>query len=189
LRGKSPSVSHFTIYQNDNPAPRAFLIGRVQLRDRSSDIVRQLARLDPRREVLLDRDVLPPGPRQSFTAAEMVEDGSERIQIQATLTAPGYLVLSDAYYPGWSAWVDDRPAPLLPANLAFRAVPLDRGRHRIEFRYEPPRWKTGAWLSALTVVALLIGSRLGRWGQVDLPGRRVQESCPAGQTCELPSHE
>lgn len=189
LRGQSPSVSHFTVYQNDSPAPRAFLIGRVQLRERSSDIVRQLARMDPRREVLLDRDVLPPGPRQSFTAAEMVADGSERIQIQATLTAPGYLVLSDAYYPGWSAWVDDRPAPLLPANLAFRAVPLDRGRHRIEFRYEPPRWKTGAWLSALTVVALLIGSRLGRWGQVNLPGRGVQGSCPAGQTCELPSHE
>ena len=50
-------------------------------------------------------------------------------------TAPGVLVVSETDYPGWSATVDGKPAPLLRADYAFRGVALSAGPHRIERRF------------------------------------------------------
>ena len=51
--------------------------------------------------------------------------------IDATVSAPGVLVLADAYHPDWSVTVDGKPDKLWPVNLALRGcrcrlVPTDR---------------------------------------------------------------
>jgi hypothetical protein len=61
----------------------------------------------------------------------------------------GYLVNTDAYYPGWRAYVDGRPAALYRANVAFRAVLVPAGRHTVTFRYEPRSLRMGVAVSAL----------------------------------------
>jgi uncharacterized membrane protein YfhO len=47
------------------------------------------------------------------------------------------LVLHDTYYPGWIAEVDGRSVPILRADVLFRGVELDAGRHRVVFRFAP----------------------------------------------------
>ncbi len=39
------------------------------------------------------------------------------------------LATSEAWYPGWRASIDGRPAPLLVTNAAFRGLALPPGRH------------------------------------------------------------
>jgi hypothetical protein len=51
----------------------------------------------------------------------------------------GFLVLNDVWQNWQAAYVDGRPAPMLRANLMFRAVRLDAGPHRVRFRFEPWR--------------------------------------------------
>jgi uncharacterized membrane protein YfhO len=63
--------------------------------------------------------------------------------------AGGYLVSTDAWYPGWQAYVDGRPATLHRANLAFRVVSVPTGRHTVVFRYEPWSVRMGFALTAL----------------------------------------
>ncbi len=169
VRGQKPALGPYTIYENADPMPRCFVVGHAQTLQPATDAVRQLAELDPRRAVLVDRDVLPPGPRQSFRPAEMVEYTASRVIVRATLDAPGYLVLSDAYYPGWTAHIAGQPAAVLPANLAFRAVALPAGRHAVEFRCRPPSFQAGAFLSALTILGLVIGARRRRSSQIAPP--------------------
>jgi uncharacterized membrane protein YfhO len=65
------------------------------------------------------------------------------------------------YYPGWTGTVDGRPAPVLPANLAFRAVALEPGRHVVEFCYEPPGVKAGGVFLLMTVLILMVAFRKG----------------------------
>jgi uncharacterized membrane protein YfhO len=67
-------------------------------------------------------------------------------------------VVADTYDPGWKATVDGRDAPLLRANLAFRAVPVDAGRHTVEMRYRPAAVVIGLAISGLT--AMVAGAAL-----------------------------
>ena len=50
---------------------------------------------------------------------------------------PGLLYASESFLDGWTGSVNGSPAPILPANYAFRAVVVPQGRSRVEFRYWP----------------------------------------------------
>ena len=46
-----------------------------------------------------------------------------------------YLVYLDSIHPGWRAMVDGKPADILPANMAFKAVELTPGLHEVVFEF------------------------------------------------------
>ncbi len=66
-------------------------------------------------------------------------------------TPPGntsWLVWNETYTPGWRAWVDGLPAPLLRAFGFFFAVPApSAGIHEVELRYEPTSFRLGLFVS------------------------------------------
>jgi hypothetical protein len=96
-------------------------------------------------------------------------DGSERLTFVVSLERDGWLVLSDAAYPGWIAFVDGAPVPVHPANLAFRAVRVPVGEHTVVWIYQSSSWNIGriasltglALWSALAVTAILFRRRPG----------------------------
>jgi hypothetical protein len=51
----------------------------------------------------------------------------------------GWVVLNDVWHPWWFAELDGAPAPILRANVMFRAVAIPEGRHRVRFLFEPLR--------------------------------------------------
>ncbi|MCU0977915.1 MAG: YfhO family protein [Pirellulaceae bacterium] len=72
--------------------------------------------------------------------------------VEVTLQRPGYLVLTDTWYPGWTAEDNGQPAALVSANLVCRAVPLGPGHHVVVFRYGWSGYLGGMILSALALV-------------------------------------
>lgn len=63
----------------------------------------------------------------------------------------GWLVYSDVWHPTWRAEVNGRPAPILRANLAYKAVKLEPGVNRVAFAF-------GAWWVALSRVLLALNA-------------------------------
>jgi hypothetical protein len=62
--------------------------------------------------------------------------------------------------------VDGRPAPLLRADVNFRAVPLEAGTHTVEFRYRSRPFERGLLLSAVAAcltLALALVPQLPWW--------------------------
>jgi hypothetical protein len=115
---------------------------------------------DPAREVVL-ADGTPQAPPDVPVGDARILPGGyrpDRVALEARLQAQGFLVLIDAYDPGWQAYVDGRAAPLLRANTAFRAVALPAGTHRVEMRYRPPLAVAGLCISgaALALVGWLL---------------------------------
>jgi uncharacterized membrane protein YfhO len=66
------------------------------------------------------------------------------------------MVLSEVNYPGWRAFVDGEPAPILSADYLLRAVSLGKGEHEVDFVYDPDSLKLGKLMSMATLVFAVI---------------------------------
>lgn len=64
-------------------------------------------------------------------------DQPDHLEMTVKCPQPGFLVLTDTYFPGWNAEVDGKPAEILRANYLFRAVRVEPGEHRVVFSYRP----------------------------------------------------
>ncbi|HEY2942661.1 MAG TPA: YfhO family protein [Vicinamibacteria bacterium] len=141
------------LYRVPEPLPRFFAVDGVRADD-GADGLRTVAEpgFDPTRELIVpDRPAR--APRPGFTGAvRLQERRPDRVRLEATLSEDGYVVLLDGHDSGWRAAVDGRPAPVLRADIAFRAVPVPAGRHVVEFVYRPRSITLGLAGSALWVL-------------------------------------
>jgi hypothetical protein len=177
---KLAEFSEVEIYENLKAAPRAWFASRVVIAP-SVEVLRTIrtgrltdgAPFDPSETVLLEselfsnRTIKTPLASSGATAASKVEVkvtayAPQRIELQTANAQPGFLVLSEIYYPGWEAWVDGQRAPVERVNFTLRGVELSPGEHRVEFIFRSPSFRNGAaWLLA-GVMLLLLGALIVR---------------------------
>jgi hypothetical protein len=111
----------------------------------------------------------------AITPARMLDDRSETVTVAVNARRPGYLVLDDAAYPGWTATVNGHAVPWHPANEDFRAVPVPTGHDVVSFHYRPTSVYLGAIIALVSLLALLALAVVGvvwsrRRGAPSLPG-------------------
>jgi uncharacterized membrane protein YfhO len=82
--------------------------------------------------------------------------GSQQVEIQTETETPSVLMLNDANYPGWRAYVNEKPTPVLKADHLFRGVVLPPGKNTVKFRYEPLSFRIGTLISAAALCVLLV---------------------------------
>lgn len=96
------------------------------------------------------------------TPGRVDADLSDRVEVSIDMAQPGWLVLSDNFYPGWSARVNGRKQPIRQAFLFARAVELPAGRSRIVFTYWPASQRIGLMISGLALLMSLLAGALAR---------------------------
>jgi hypothetical protein len=81
-------------------------------------------------------------------------------QVIADVDAPvaGYVYFNEPYYSERRAWVDGSSVDIRKTNLAFSAVEVPAGRHRVELRVVPSSFYAGTGISGLTLVGWLTAS-------------------------------
>lgn len=75
-----------------------------------------------------------------------------RVEVEASRST--FLLVRDAFAPGWSATVNGRVAPLYRADGRHRAVPVPEGLSLVVMRYRPPALTAGLWVSAAAALGL-----------------------------------
>lgn len=152
------------VYELEGSPGRAFVIGRARVIPDDEAAMAALAdwSFDPRQEVILSAGKPLNGPA-AVGSARIVVDQPEMVVIEASLNAPGYLVLTDTEYPGWRAMVNGRPAPIFRANFLFRAVALTPGEHQVVFLYQPEAVQRGGWLSLMGLGVTMGLGGVGFW--------------------------
>jgi len=132
------------IYRLSDPEPRVKLITRIMVADADAQVKAGLFQINPANETALIDDDTQPLRKQwpMFTHrdgnyAQIVSWRPDRVEVEVDSAQAGVLVLHDLYYPGWVVEVDGEPARLLRANVLFRAVEVNEGRHRVVFSFQP----------------------------------------------------
>lgn len=132
------------VSENPNALPRVVLATQAQPADFAAMLRTGVwPMVDFRKTVLLDAANAPSAGRLPPAAAQQ---GGARLvsyrnaEVIAEATAPpggGWLVLFDVDHPWWFAEVDGKPAPILRADVMFRAVAVPEGTHTVRFVFRP----------------------------------------------------
>lgn len=157
------------IHDYRDSMPRAWVVNHAVVIESKEDrlLVMAAGGWDPRRTVILEKmpEEAPPVRTESSAGqAKVVSKAPGGYVIEAQNGADAYLVLSEAYYPGWRAEIDGRPAEVLPADHVIQAVRLPPGRHVVSFEYRSRFLAVGFAVAALAAgipLALLVRRRRG----------------------------
>lgn len=80
------------------------------------------------------------------------------IDLKTPAPAGSALIVSENYYPGWSATADGNAVPVWRADMSLMGVELPAGARRLEFNFASKPYETG---KLITLIALLLS--LGAW--------------------------
>jgi hypothetical protein len=154
------------VYLNTKALPRAQLIEQARSIRSGEEAWQAIhaSEFKPSAEVIVEGGpaLEPHAMIDGIRSLAFTHYSNERVELSAQAPVTAYVVLSDVFYPGWTATLDDQPTTLYPANFAFRAVLVPPGEHRVTFTFEPVMWRTGVIISALTLIGL-IGLGVWRW--------------------------
>ena len=169
------------LYRNLNFMPRAWIVHQARL---ASDVENallqvQAADFDPLTTVVLLEGAeqeratpfgpLPEVPPEGSSQATVSTATDNALSITVDATAPGFLVLSELWYPGWEATVygtEQRTQHVvIHANGSLRAIPIPAGRSTVELHFQPTGWRlgrAGAGLGLLSIAVLIFATQRSR---------------------------
>jgi hypothetical protein len=102
-------------------------------------------------------------PGSRACALRWIEDDPDHVSFEVEAPDRAFVVLADTFFPGWTARVDDLPAPLHRVNQLARGVAVPSGHHRVTLRYVPEGWSASVpvtraamllWLAAALALAV-----------------------------------
>jgi len=151
----------YRILANNAVYPRAFLVGQYEIIHDQTEALNRLysSSFDRRNSILLEND---PGMINgnsfmvSDDAAKITRYTANSVQVSVNVDRDSLLYLSDAWYPGWYAYVDGRKTDVLRANTTFRAVAVPAGTSEVVFRYEPESFRWGIIGATIGLIGIMI---------------------------------
>jgi hypothetical protein len=144
------------IFESPGAFPRVWTVHRAVILA-SEDQVRPTVE-DPRLDLRHTAFFLGQAPNLSTCPGEdratLVHSEFNHVLIKAEMQCQGLVVLSENWYPGWTATVDGQPATIWEAYTVIRGVEVPAGPHQIEMHYHPLSVTLGAWMLGLSVAGL-----------------------------------
>ena len=162
--------------------PVVSLVGRwVELPDRDA-IFRYMLRdeFDPRRGVVVEANpgIANGDARVEDATVELVGWGTDHLDVRAITPRDALLLITNNYARGWrvrslGSSGSQRNYQIIPGNWAQQAIALRAGSHHLRIEYSPVEFRVGAWVSALSLIALGAGS-LFTWHGLPARGPRLR---------------
>jgi hypothetical protein len=132
------------IYENPRALPRALFVGSWQ--NANFDALRASGnwpQFDPTLTVLLENApddyafVEATRPSTGTSSVAITHYENTKVVLEVNAAQSGFVVLHDVWHPWWTVDVDGRDAPILRANILFRAVQVAAGHHVLTFEFKP----------------------------------------------------
>lgn len=152
------SSHQFFLYENMKFVPRIHFVTSVFYVSSDSEAYKVMtsSNFDPARSAVIQGLPVFSGAAGPHFELQDLKESPKSISFSIRHESPGYLVFSEAFYPGWKVYVNQVDSTVVPANGAFSAVFLPEGKQQILRLYRPASLQIGAALSFGSVVLQLL---------------------------------
>jgi len=154
------------IIRNDNAYPRVFLVNEFEVIPDREKINHEILEGggDLRRLVYLEKEpgitIAPPDTIATDSlpgdSAWVIDYQSDSVLVGLNVSRHSLLVLTDCWYDAWQATIDGRPAEILQADAAFRAVAVPAGSRQVLFKYHSGRYALGKTVTYASSAYLIL---------------------------------
>jgi hypothetical protein len=149
----------YRLYENKTVMPRFFMVKNIEVFVADSEIATLIGQGKNLKENLLVRQnqiakvpVLSNCGKADKPVVQLISYNTNAITLNTESPCDAYLSTSEVAYPGWRAEIDGVETKIITSNLAFRSIPVPRGKHTIIMRYVPQIFMIGAFVSLMTAI-------------------------------------
>ena len=143
------------LYENKNVLPRAFFVNEVvRVTGKDQELSKMLdGKFDLANSAVSSAFSFK--KQENDSSVSITEYSDQALSLSVDTLISSHLVLSNVFYPGWDAYIDEKKSEIQRVNYMFQTVIVPEGKHDIEFRYEPRTFYNGLRLSALGIFLTL----------------------------------
>lgn len=135
---------------------RAYAVPRVVSRSDDRLVTAEMSgpAFDPARlAVTTEREAEGNYPGSADCMIRWVRDDPDRLELEVTASGSSFVVIADAWFPGWRAWIDRNEVRVFRVDHLVRGVAVPAGRHRVRLAYEPVGWAAATRVTRLAMLA------------------------------------
>ncbi len=156
------SVPGGELFENTSVLPRFFLVHQARAASSLAEARKAMGEIDLRRTAIVDDTMELASNGDSDDEVRTLSYSPNAMEISTSTPRGGLLVLSETYYPGWKAWLDDRPTRIYPTDIALRGVIVPAGAHRVRMEFRPAILPISWGISLATAILLAFSAFLYR---------------------------
>ena len=94
--------------------------------------------------------------QDTLASIELLVYKANELQYTSSSSADQFAVFSEIYYKeGWNAYIDGELQPHYRANYVLRALPVPKGEHMVEFKFEPTVIANGSRVVLFSILLFL----------------------------------
>lgn len=147
----------FKIYERSKTLPRFFLSSNYITAKNDQEILDKIYDKDfDLRTIILEKNPTFAPSESQASSVELLSYKPDNISFKTTAENDTLLFLSDAFYPGWEANMDNTKTNIYRADYAFRAVEVPKGEHTISFNFRPKSFYYGMYTTLVGIILMLV---------------------------------
>jgi len=145
------------VYEIKGYLPRAWIVGQLQ-RIKKGTINELIdGSFNPKYSALAKGKIIDRHNEPFYSEISQIAYHSNgKIHIELTAKKPGILVISESSYPGWQVFVNGEKEECLWLNLLFQGVEIKKGKHQVDFIYQPKHFAAFLSISLCSIALLLL---------------------------------
>lgn len=158
------NMSRGSVDEHASVLPRAYFAKAIAYAKTAEESRRMLATLNPAEATLVLGEPLAIEP-DTAAVAEVTHQDERSLKVRYRTASDGLLRIAVPFYPGWQAFVDGQPRPVLRADHAFISVLVPAGAHELTLRFQSTWFALGAGISLATALLIAAGIFFSRSGR------------------------
>ena len=142
----------------------AWFVNRIISVNSADEELKFLGKIDTKEEAVSLRDkndktteLSLPYTKDSLATIKLDEYKANHLKYTSNNVHNGFAVFSEIYYKnGWKATIDGKETVIYKVDYTLRGIQIPKGKHTIEFKFDPQVVKTGSTIALFSSIGMLL---------------------------------